>query len=113
MPEPISTLAATVYGYASWLWGYAKWPIQQVAAALRLNAKVADLEQKVGKLTEQNNTAPSPYRKCPHCGERDMRLQDKYRYRRAVFEHQRYYHEKWRCFSCGAMDEVNLPEPGG
>jgi hypothetical protein len=109
MPEPISTLLFTS---VSSVWGYIKWPVTQIVSALRLNAKVAELEEKVGKLSEQS-AAPSPFRKCPHCSERDMRLQDQYRYRNDVFDNQRYLHEKWRCFTCGAIDEVNIPEPGG
>ena len=112
MPDPISGFATAAFGYGSLIWGYIKWPIKQVALAFRLNAKVAELEDRISKLGQQT-AAPSPYRICPHCGERDLRLQDKYRYRPDVFDHQRYYHEKWRCFSCGATDEVNLPEPGG
>jgi hypothetical protein len=97
MPEPFTALLTTAYGYASALWGYAKWPIQQIRAALKVTEKIKELEDKVSELSAKN-AAPSPYRKCPHCGERDMRLQDKYRYRPDVFNHQRFYHEKWRCF---------------
>jgi uncharacterized protein with PIN domain len=112
MPDPISTGFAIVYGYASSIWGYVKWPMKQIVRAFQLNAKVAELEEKLSKLTEQP-AATSPYRKCPQCGERDLRLQDRYRYRPDVFDNQRYFHEKWRCYTCGAIDEVNLPEPGG
>jgi hypothetical protein len=112
MADPISAGVAIVYGYASSIWGYIKWPVKQIVNAFQLNAKVAELEEKLSKLGGQS-AAPSPHRKCPECGERDMRLQDHYRYRADVFERQRYFHEKWRCYTCGAMDEVNLPEPGG
>ena len=112
MPEPVTGFLATAYGVVASIWGYVKWPAQQVVAAYRLNAKVAALEETVKRLSELP-APPSPYRKCGACGERDLRLIDKYRYRPDVFDDQRYYHEKWRCYSCGNLDEVNLPEPGG
>jgi hypothetical protein len=113
MPDPISTgIAATIYGYAASAWGWIKWPIDQIVMAFRLNAKVSDLEEKVRKLSEQP-APPSAFRKCPKCGERDLRFLDRYRYRHHPFDHQRYFHEKWRCYSCGYLDEVNQPEPGG
>jgi hypothetical protein len=112
MPDPISGLATAAYGFASLIWGYIKWPVKQAALALKLNKKVAELETRVSKLTEQDG-APLPYRKCPHCGERDMRLRDTYRYRESPLDIQRYFHEKWLCYSCGFREEVNLPEPGG
>jgi uncharacterized protein with PIN domain len=108
----MSALATTIYGYATSVWGWLKWPVQQAVLAVRLNAKVAALEGKVEKLGEQS-PPPSPFRRCPECGERDLRLLDRYRYRPDVFDHQRYLHEKWRCYSCNYLDEVNLPEPGG
>jgi hypothetical protein len=112
MSEPISAGLAVVYGYGSSIWGYIKWPVKQIAMAFQLNAKVAELEEKISKLSDQP-APPSPFRKCPQCGERDLRLQDRYRYRPDVFDHQRYFHEKWRCYTCGFMDEDNRPEPGG
>jgi hypothetical protein len=109
MPEPTFTaLSAAV----SSIWTYIKWPITQIVSAFRLNAKVAELEDKLRKIGEQP-AAPSPYRKCPKCKERDFRLEDRYRYHSDVFSNQRYLHEKWRCYSCGFMEDANLPEPGG
>lgn len=113
MPDPISAgFLGAAYSFASLVWGYIKWPAKQIALAFRLNARVAELEEKLGRLSE-TPAAPSPFRKCPYCGERDMRMQDRYRFRHSPFDRERYFHEKWRCYSCGAMDEVNIPEPGG
>jgi hypothetical protein len=109
MTGPALTALAAV---ASTIWGYVKWPITQIMSAFRLNAKVAEIEKKLETLDKQP-PPPSPFRKCQNCGERDLRLQDTYRYRADVFDEQRYFHQKWLCFSCGFRDEVNLPEPGG
>jgi hypothetical protein len=109
MPEPFLAGLATT---ASTVWGYVKWPVTQILSAFRLNTKVAELEEKLNKLNQQPS-APSPFRKCPNCGERDLRMQDAYRYRKDVFDDQRYFHQKWLCYSCGFTEEVNLPEPGG
>jgi hypothetical protein len=40
-------------------------------------------------------------------------LQDRYRFRRDVFDRQRYFHEKWRCYTCGHLEQEDTPEPGG
>jgi hypothetical protein len=113
MPEPVSSALAAVYGYAGIIWGWLKWPIQQIVLAFRINARIADLEEKVRKQGEQPPPSPSPYRKCPQCAERDLRLIDQYRYRPDLYDEHRIFHEKWRCHSCGHFEEINLPEPGG
>jgi len=111
MPEPFS-IASTVYGYATSVWSYVKWPFKQVMLALRLNTRVDDLEQQVKKLSEKSEP-PSPFRKCPKCSERDLRLMDRYRHHGDdVFSNQRFFHEKWRCYSCDFQEQINLEEPG-
>jgi uncharacterized protein with PIN domain len=77
----------------------------------RTQSRLDELEKKLASL--QKTDEPSPYRKCPNCGARDLRLQDRYRFRHDVFDHQRYFHEKWRCFSCGHLEQNEIPEPGG
>jgi len=110
MPDPVTSswLVSTAFA----VWGYIKWPVDQLIKAFQLNKKVASLEDTVKEL-QKRPADPSPHRKCPVCSERDLRLQDRYRYRSDPFDHQRYFHEKWRCFNCGHIEETNLPEPGG
>jgi hypothetical protein len=111
MPEPVSI--ATLYGFAATVWGYVKWPFKQARLALRLNTRVDELEQQL-KILRDKSEPPSPYRKCPKCGEKDLRLIDRYRHRGDdVFSRRRYFHEKWRCYSCDFVDQINLEEPGG
>jgi hypothetical protein len=106
MPEPVAVALLL-----SW-WGRIKAACRWVIDALRLQSRVTTLEGKLAAL-EKSAPEPSPFRKCPVCGERDLRIQDRYRFRPDVFDQQRYFHEKWRCFSCGHLEQNEIPEPGG
>jgi hypothetical protein len=72
-------------------------------------ARVSALENELSALKQ--NRAVSRYRKCPECGERDYRCEDRYRSRPDVFNGPRYFHEKWRCYSCNHFEATNIEEP--
>jgi hypothetical protein len=68
----------------------------------RLPTKVEAIERRLKE---------SGHRRCPQCGERDMRLQDKYRFKHSPFDEQRYLHEKWLCYACNHREQNDIPEP--
>jgi uncharacterized protein with PIN domain len=95
-----------------WWWGQIKAPVKWILGLLQTQSRLKALETEIATIKDER-TRHSGHRKCPECGERDLRLVDRYRFKRHPFDRQRYFHEKWRCYSCGKMDDVNHPEPGG
>src|SRR6266508_3339910 len=92
-------------------WSYLRSGARWIVNAFRTQSRIGALENKIATL--EKPAAPSPHRKCPQCGERDFRLQDRYRFRYSPLDRQRYFHEKGRCYSCGHLEQVDIPEPGG
>jgi len=84
---------------------------QRVANAFRIQSRLEELGDKLLAALEKKDV-PVPYRKCPHCGEHDLCLQDRHRYKPHFFSDQRYFHEKWRCSSCGHFEQNHMPERG-
>src|SRR6266436_4168945 len=79
------------------------------AAVRTMPAKLSEIERRIAELKPRDETPK--YRKCPECGERDFRLQDRYRHHPDVFARTRYFHEKWLCFACGHRETNNIEEP--
>ena len=85
--------------------------IQRIALmSRRLEELEKKLEAAAKKLPIKIEQKPSPFRKCPRCGERDFRLIDAYRIRPDVFG-ERILHQKWLCYNCSHREEDNLEEP--
>jgi predicted RNA-binding Zn-ribbon protein involved in translation (DUF1610 family) len=49
------------------------------------------------------------YRKCPQCGERDLRLSDRQRAQPDVYR-SRVFLLKWLCLACGYRDNETVEE---
>ena len=82
-----------------------RWAIGIVTAPTRIASMKSELDAlKDGKIDKR-------YRKCPQCGERDFRLEDRYHHRPDIFGGPRYFHEKWRCYSCNHFEATNIEEP--
>jgi hypothetical protein len=51
----------------------------------------------------------SSYRRCPKCGERDLRLSDRHRPEPSVYQ-SRIFVLKWLCLSCGYRETETTEE---
>jgi len=51
----------------------------------------------------------APYRRCPRCGERDLRLSDRQRAKPDVYR-SRLFLLKWLCLSCGYRESETIEE---
>jgi C4-type Zn-finger protein len=49
------------------------------------------------------------YRRCPKCGERDLRLSDRHRPEPSVYQ-SRIFVLKWLCLSCGYRETETVEE---
>jgi len=58
----------------------------------------------------RNSTDPhAAYRKCPQCGERDLRLSDRQRAKPDVYQ-SRLFQLKWLCLACGYRENETIEE---
>ena len=81
---------------------------QWIIGVFRLKSRVDELERRLAEPSQE--PPPSPYRFCPQCEERNLRLRDQYRARPDVHG-PRFLHEKWLCYSCGYEEINNIEEP--
>jgi C4-type Zn-finger protein len=51
----------------------------------------------------------APYRRCPKCGERDLRLSDRQRANPHAYQ-SRMYALKWLCLGCGYLENETIEE---
>ena len=84
-------------------WSYDK-ALKSVLAPLR--AFIAGATAPTKKSSADPHAA---YRKCPKCGERDLRLSDRQRAKPNVYQ-SRVFQLKWLCLACGYRENEIIEE---
>ena len=84
-------------------WSYDK-ALRAVLTPLRAVIVAASNSAKLGGTDSQTS-----YRKCPKCGERDLRLSDRQRAKPDVYR-SRLFRLQWLCLTCGYRENETIEE---